>query len=376
MDEHGPEGPNVGGALHFCLLCNQPCCLRHQPCCDEPCGKMCFLGCGVEAPGNCDRCVRKAARDLRTAQHPARALRLRIITTTNGITSREAEKMLKHSGLSVRLIRQAAGRGKAGTAAVKDAALVFASAMERDSQNGKDIRQRYVTLRRPTMSLVKDGIHPSMPAPDAIAAVDVVANRRGTEPMYADVPAETLAIAAEVFAEAADGVHDALVLADLSNALALVNGLIVDKVRKTRTHHHGWRASRIESLEAFARDEAKKAIRRVLARSRAAVEARRAKERPKKKRARARQRASEAKIKTAKAKGTYKNPRTGDTKNHFKYKTTVRDRGYRVKLAYNKVERYGPGTCTDLEVERHAEHKKSLERIAASYAARKGKKRL
>ena len=39
MDEHGPEGPNVGGALHICLLCNEPCCLRHQACCDVRTGE-------------------------------------------------------------------------------------------------------------------------------------------------------------------------------------------------------------------------------------------------------------------------------------------------------------------------------------------------
>ena len=167
-----------------------------------------------------------------------------------------------------------------------------------------------------------------------------------------------------------------MVLAGLSKALEVVNELIVERVRNERTHYHGWSASRIEALEGFARSEAKKAIRRVRASSRAAVAARQAKEPSKKRRTRERLDKSRAKGKKAKADGTYKNPRTGDTKNHFKYKTTVRDRGYRVKLAYNKVERYGPGACTDLEVERHAEHKKSLERIAASYAARKGKKRL
>ena len=134
----------------------------------------------------------------------------------------------------------------------------------------------------------------------------------------------------------------------------------------------------LEALERFARREAEKAIKRVLARSPAAVAARQAKERPKKKRARARQRASDAKIKTAKAKGTYKSRTSGDTKIHWKRAATHRDRKRRLKSAYNKVEKYGPGACTPDDIKKHAKHKKILEKTLATYhAARKeGKKRL
>ena len=196
--------------------------------------------------------------------------------------------------------------------------------------------------------------------------------------MYGDVPADCLAIAAELVSEASREVSDPLVMADLSSTLERVYGKIVQKVRNSHTHSHGWKRSSIEALEAFARDEAKKAIRMVLARSRAAVEARRAKERPKKKRARARQRASDAKIKTAKAKGTYKSRTSGDTKIHWKRAATHRDRKRRLKSAYNKVEKYGPGACTPDDIKKHAKHKKILEKTLATYhAARKeGKKRL
>ena len=167
-----------------------------------------------------------------------------------------------------------------------------------------------------------------------------------------------------------------MVLAGLSKALEVVNELIVERVRNERTHYHGWSASRIEALEGFARSEAKKAIRRVRASSRAAVAARQAKEPSKKRRTRERLDKSRAKGKKAKADGTYKNPRTGDTKKYFKQCKKHCNLSRYKRAAYNKVERYGPDACTDLEVERHAEHKKHLEACAARDAARKSKKRL
>ena len=386
MDEHDPEGPNVGGALHKCLLCGQRRCLRHEACCNEPCGKMCFLGCGVEAPENCERCVRKASRELaklkgrwRGALSAMRAKRLGVIKVgAAGITVTLAREILKPSSLIEDLIRDAAGGGEAGALAFKEGAVIFASAMEKVSQAGGDVRKYYPKAPKNQGHTERRGGAHKIPAPAAIAAVDAVATNRVMEPMYADVPAETLTIVTELFAEAGHGVKDALVLADLLNKLEYVNGLIVKKVRSSRTHHHGWRTSKIEALEAFARAEAEKAIKLVLSRSRAAVAARQAKEPPKKKRARAARRASEAKKKAAKAKGTYKNPHTGDTKKYFKQVKKQVNLLRKRRAAYNKVERKGPGACSDLEVRRHAEHKKHLETCAAFDAVRRasGKKRL
>lgn len=379
------KGPNRGGALHICLLCNKPRCLRHKACCDEPCGKMCFLGCGVEAPENCDRCVRKKSRELAKLKEGGnktiRVKRLYVITAgAAGINITVAREILKPSGLNEKCIRLGAGGGDAGALALKEAAVVFASAMERVSENGGGaaVRQCYVTKARVTVrsrtSRHRTMYTSALSAPDALEAIGALATKRQGEPMYGDQPNEALAAAAELFQEAMDDQTDALVAADLLKAHDRVNGIIVQRVRSRATHAHGWDRSAIEALEGCARDEAKKAIRRVLARSRAAVEARQANEGPKKRKTREGLVTSRAKVKKAKAKGAYKNPRTGDTKKHFKYKTTQRDRERRVREAYSKVERKGPGACTDLEVERHAEHKKHLEACAARNAARKGKK--
>ena len=95
-------------------------------------------------------------------------------------------------------------------------------------------------------------------------------------------------------------------------------------------------------------------------------------------RTRARLAKSAAKVKKAKADGTYKQRTTGDTKNHFTRVTKQCNRAYRVKLAYNKVERLGPGACRPHEVEKHAAYKARLEVSKAATkawnAARKAKK--
>ena len=364
------KGPNRGGALHICLLCNQPGCLRHEPCCPR-CRTNCWLCGAVEAVENCDRCVRMASRELKKLKDAKvktiRVERLAVITVgAAGIKSGNAQKLLKNSGLNEKVIKNAAGGSEAGKLAYKSAALVWVSKLEQVYRGGGDVR-KFCEIARGDKEHRAD----LLPTPAAFDAVDAFATRRGIEPMYGDVPADCLAIAAELVSEASREVSDPLVMADLSSTLERVYGKIVQKVRNSHTHSHGWKRSSIEALEAFARDEAKKAIRMVLARSRAAVEARRAKERPKKKRARARQRASEAKIKTAKAKGTYKNPRTGDTKKYFKQCKKHCNRMRYVRKAYNKVERYGPDACTDLEVERHAEHAAELERKKALLEALK-----
>ena len=339
------KGPNRGGALHKCLLCNQPGCERHEPCCPR-CRTNCWLCGTVKAVENCDRCVRMASRELkmlkRATGNTIRVERLDVISVgAEALKSKDAQKLLKNSGLNEKVIRNAAGGGEAGTKALKDAALVWVSKLEQVYRGGGDVR-KFCEIARGD----KEHLADLLPTPAAFDAVDAFATRRGIEPMYRDVPAESLAIAAELVAEAGREVTDALVLADLTRALAKVNGKIVQKVHNSYTHYHGWRASKIEALEAFARREAEKAIKLVLSRSRAAVEARRAKERPKKKRMRALNAKSKAKIKKAKAEGTYKHSRTGDTKKHFKKRKNQRDRLKRMRLAYNKVERPGPGACT------------------------------
>ena len=361
MDEDGPEGPNVGGALHNCLLCHQPGCERHEPCCPR-CRTNCKLCGTVKAVENCDRCVRRASRELAKLKEGGnksmRVKRLHVITAgAAGINITVAREILKPSGLPPSVIFKAAGGGAAGTKAVNSAAVVFASKLEQVFREGGDVTKCFITTKK--KSSCKKGVPIGMTAPVAIDAVHAVATRRAMEPMYGDVPADCLATAAELFAEAGDGVTDALVLAGLSKALEVVNELIVERVRDARTHYHGWSASRIEALEGFARSEAKKAIRRVLARSRAAVDARRAKQ-PRKKKI---QRAKDAKRRAAMKAGTHvpKRRLNGDSKIHFKRGMTVRDRKRRLKSAYNKVEKYGPGACTPDDIKKHAAHKKILE---------------
>ena len=178
----------MGGALHFCLLCNQPCCLRHQPCCDEPCGKMCFLGCGVEAPGNCDRCVRKAARELAKLEESRnktmRVKRLHVITAgAADITIKVAREILKRSGLPPSVISKAAGGGAAGTEAVKSAAVVFASKIERVYREGGDVTKCFFRTKK--KSSCKKGVPIGMTAPVAIDAVHAVATRARWSPCMA-----------------------------------------------------------------------------------------------------------------------------------------------------------------------------------------------
>ena len=123
-----------------------------------------------------------------------------------------------------------------------------------------------------------------MSAPVAAQAIADLGEGRLVEPFNRDKPAVALAVAAELFEAASKGEKDALVVAELSSANHRVNAFIVQQARRSTTHKHGWSQSKIEALENFARDEAKKAIKHVRARSRAAVEERRAKEPPKKKR--------------------------------------------------------------------------------------------
>ena len=350
------KGPNRGGALHICLLCNQPGCERHETCCPR-CRTNCWLCGTVEAAENCDRCVRMASREFKKLKkatgNTIRVKRLDVISAgAAALKSKDAQKLLKNSGLNEKVIINAAGGGEAGQLAHKRAALVWVSKLERVYQEGRDVR-KFCELA------IGDQVHVChrLPAPAAFDAVDAFATRRWIEPMYGDIPSECLAIAAELVAEAGREVTDALVLADLSNVLELVHGKIVQKVYNSRTHDHGWKQSNIESLEGFARDEAKKAIRRVLARSRAAVAAREAKVSPKKKRMRLVIAKSKAKIKKAKAEGTYKHSRTGDTKKYFKNCKKNKNLARRRREAYSKVERLGPGACTQREIDRHAEYK-------------------
>ena len=373
------------GAVQPCIICYHKGCLRHNPACDR-CSSFCWMCRTTKADDNCDRCLRAAKKLVDRGEIPSHyfraALLAAVVAGPEGITYRDADKLLKRSGLSAYVIRDAAGGGEAGGLAVKRAAVAFASSMHQKSQDGEDLEDYFVTSKSrsvPTAKLktVRRSAN-AMTTPAAHEVVAQVGEKRLVEPFNRDAPMVALAIVSELFLAASNGVTDPLVVADLNRAKDYVQADIVSKARNPHTHRHGWRTSRIEALERFARREAEKAIKRVLARSPAAVAARQAKERPKKKRARARQRASDAKIKTAKAKGTYKSRTSGDTKIHWKRAATHRDRKRRLKSAYNKVEKYGPGACTPDDIKKHAKHKKILEKTLATYhAARKeGKKRL
>ena len=367
---HAPQGPDLLGPRQPCIICREPKCFRYQPSCDR-CSSFCWMCHSTKADENCGRCQRATKKLLASTPTSSTNKHLRlsaIVKGTAGITSGEAGKLLSHSDLSERIIRDAAGRGAAGTAAVKRAAVAFASSVHQKSEAGEDI-ERYCV--RPPKPQSKKRHGTKMPTPAAHEAVAQVGEKRLVEPFNRDAPMVALAIVSELFLAASNGVTDPLVVADLNRAKDYVQADIVSKARNPHTHRHGWRTSRIEALERFARREAEKAIKRVLARSPAAVAARQAKERPKKKRAREAKAAAKAKTKVAKKDGTYKNPRTGDTKKYFKQCKKHCNRMRYVRKAYNKVERYGPDACTDLEVERHAEHAAELERKKALLEALK-----
>ena len=369
------------GAVQPCIICREPRCLREQLACDR-CNAFCWICCTTKADENCGRCQRAARKLLASTEKSSKAKHLRLSAIVDGaesLTRDNAKKLLKPSGVSVALIFSAAGGGEAGASAYKRAALTFASMMQRVSQDGGDVKTLFASKKlgrktRDSRSRKARRGGRSMSAPVAAQAIADLGEGRLVEPFNRDKPAVALAVAAELFETASKGEKDALVVAELSSANHRVNAFIVQQARRSTTHKHGWSQSKIEALENFARDEAKKAIKHVRARSRAAVEERRAKEPPKKKRARAALAASKATTKVAKAKGTYKNPRTGDTKKHFKRQDTGRDRQYRARLAFNKVERHGAAACSPLEIERHAAHKKHLEACEARRAARKAKK--
>ena len=375
---HAPQGPDLLGPRQPCIICREPKCFRYQPSCDR-CSSFCWMCHSTKADENCGRCQRATKKLLASTPTSSTNKHLRlsaIVKGTAGITSGEAGKLLSHSDLSERIIRDAAGRGAAGTAAVKRAAVAFASSVHQKSEAGEDI-ERYCV--RPPKPQSKKRHGTKMPTPAAHEAVAQVGEKRLVEPFNRDAPMVALAIVSELFLAASNGVTDPLVVADLNRAKDYVQADIVSKARNPHTHRHGWRTSRIEALERFARREAEKAIKRVLARSPAAVAARQAKERPKKKRARARQRASDAKIKTAKAKGTYKSRTSGDTKIHWKRAATHRDRKRRLKSAYTiKSKNTGrvPAHRTTLKNTRSIKRfsRKPSRRITPR--GRRGKKRL
>ena len=114
MDEYDPEGPNVGGALHICLLCNQPGCLRHEANCWR-CGANALCQ-GVEAPENCDRCVRQLSRELKKLKEGGnktmRVKRLYVITAGAAGINITAREILKRSAyLHLSFSRPLAARG-------------------------------------------------------------------------------------------------------------------------------------------------------------------------------------------------------------------------------------------------------------------------
>ena len=373
------------GAVQPCIICYHKGCLRHNPACDR-CSSFCWMCRTTKADDNCDRCLRAAKKLVDRGEIPSHyfraALLAAVVAGPEGITYRDADKLLKRSGLSAYVIRDAAGGGEAGGLAVKRAAVAFASSMHQKSQDGEDLEDYFVTSKSrsvPTAKLktVRRSAN-AMTTPAAHEVVAQVGEKRLVEPFNRDAPAVALAAVSELFFEASNGVTDPLVVADLNRTKDYVQSEIVRKLRNPSTHRHGWRKSAIEALEKSARADAEKAIRRVLARSRAAVEAQRAKERPKKTKKRQKLAESAAKIKKAKADGTYKRRATGDTKIHWNRKAALRDYFRRVKSAFNKLEKYGPAACTQLDIARHAEHKAHLEycaaKNAATSAARKGKK--
>ena len=367
----GPKEP--------CIFCHERKCFRHQSGCDR-CNKFCWICSSTKADENCGRCQRAAKKLLASgvaSTSSTKYLRLSaIVNSTEALTCKDADKLLKNSGLNEKLIKNAAGGGAAGTAAYKRVAVAWASRLEREAQKGGDVRKLFATYkaRGATSQSQRPGPPPPMSVPVAAQAVADLGEKRLVEPFSRDAPAVALAAVNELFLEASNGVTDPLVVAGLNRSKDYVQAEIVSKVRNPHTHRHGWKQSNVEWLEGFARREAKKAIKQVLGHSRAAVEERRAKEPPKKKRTRAKLVKSAAKVKKAKADRTYKNPRTGDTKNHFNGDRSRRDKARRLKLAFNKVEKYGPDACRPDEVRKHAEHKAHLEACAARYAARKGKK--
>ena len=272
------------GAKELCIFCHERKCLRHQPGCDR-CNAFCWICRSTKADENCGRCQRAARKLLASTEKSSKAKHLRLSAIVDGaesITRANANKLLKPSGVSEALISSAAGGGEAGTAAVKYAAVAFASFLHQKSEAGEDIQRYYVRASTSRLESRRKK-PPVMPTPAAHEAVAQVGERRLVEPFNRDKPAVALAVVGELFLEASNGVTDPLVVADLNRAKEYVQSEVVRKVRNPRTHKHGWRKSAIEALEKSARADAEKAIKRVLGRSRAAVEERRAKEPPKKK---------------------------------------------------------------------------------------------
>ena len=116
---HAPQGPDLLGPRQPCIICREPKCFRYQPSCDR-CSSFCWMCHSTKADENCGRCQRATKKLLASTPTSSTNKHLRlsaIVKGTAGITSGEAGKLLSHSDLSERIIRDAAGRGAAGTAA-------------------------------------------------------------------------------------------------------------------------------------------------------------------------------------------------------------------------------------------------------------------
>ena len=123
--------------------------------------------------------------------------------------------------------------------------------------------------------------------------------------------------------------------------------------------HHGWRASRIEALPgSFARDEAKKAIQRLLARSPAAVAARQPRSGRRRNGRGCGMRSRGPKLRKARRTGTYKHSQTGDGKMGWENRKKLNNLAMYGEKGADKVERKGPGACSGArKFRRHAERR-------------------
>ena len=388
LRETGSQVTEVLGDRYPCYRCHAHKCTKGQILCENCHGKclVCQKTPAAEICAPCAVAKKKTYEEQRSRHGEPHALHKLLAYGSADAFAQDAKTVLRMLSLPERPIREAAGGGSAGGFAVKRAAVATSAwlaektgaerqyiSLTRGRKPAKTHLGRPQTRRlRTDVGRVRVGrSRHRISTSQALTAVDAIGGSRAMVPAISDVPLHALTIASEYVEERLGrGDLDAVTYAKVANTVGYVHEAIVSRARRQMRSGH------VETLETFARAEAERAVTAVLGDRRLPQNraARHAAETPKKRKAREKLEGHRAKRKASIADGTHKPVKTGDTKNYFKTQAKFRDRHYQKKLAYNKVERLGPGACRPHEVEKHAAYKAMLEEKKARNAARKGKK--
>ena len=342
----------VLGDRYPCARCGSHTCTKGKPLCDSCDGKclVCQKTPAAELCAPCAAAAKVRFQEFKVQRRCAPHWSEVLAFGSDDCTLKTARQVLKCSSISERVIR-AGDNGSTGSRVVKHAAVAAAawlaempparrstvSAALRITSGASSARTRHFFSGTKKVATLSSS---AISTTEALTAADAIGASRRMVPALADTPLQALAIASEVVQERLNrGDLNSEMHAKVANVVPYVHRAITTKARRQLRNS----TSNYETLETFAREQAERAVARVLGNRTLPQNsaARHAAATPKERKHRESCAASHAKIKAPKLDGSYKPVCTGDQPSLANHLSKSNKKNRRRAKAYRKVQRLG-----------------------------------